>query len=134
MKRLLSILLILIMSSQLINGQVIEQADNNSQEELYDFHMLKHKKNKTAAWILGGSGVTMVIAGLAINGAETTATILVEVFTLGYAEVEKERKGNWLIYVGSGATLASIPFFISAGKNKVPNYRIAMISDIYILD
>ncbi len=118
MKRLLGILLILIMSNQLIQGQVIEQAANNSQKELYDFHMLKHKKNKIAAWVLGGSGVTMAIAGLAINGAETATITLVEVFTLGYAEVEKERKGDWLIYVGSAATLTSIPFFISAGKNK----------------
>jgi len=115
MKRLLCILLILIISSQIIQGQVIEQADNNSQQELYDFHMLKHKKNKTAAWILGGSGVTMTLVGLVINGAETA---VIEVFTLGTGGVEKERKGDWLIYAGGATTLASIPFIISAGKNK----------------
>ena len=77
--------------------------------------MLKHKKNKTAAWILGGSGVTMTLVGLVINGAETA---VIEVFTLGTGGVEKERKGDWLIYAGGATTLASIPFIISAGKNK----------------
>ena len=70
MKRLLGILLILMMSSQLIQGQVIELADNNSRKELYDFHMLKHKKNKTAAWVIVSSGIAMVTIGSIINSIE----------------------------------------------------------------
>jgi len=64
MKRLLGILLVLIMSSQIIQGQVIEQVNNNSQQDLYDFHMLKHKKNKTAAWILMGTGTAITVGSL----------------------------------------------------------------------
>lgn len=38
--------------------------------------------------------------------------------TLGLVDVEEVHKGDWLIYVGGATTLASIPFFISAGKHK----------------
>ena len=34
------------------------------------------------------------------------------------AVIEGSHKGNWLIYLGSASTIASIPFFISAGKHK----------------
>lgn len=47
-----------------------------------------------------GTGITMIIGGIAIN-----------------ANSEKYN-GQWLTYLGSGIALASIPVFISGGKNK----------------
>jgi len=115
MKRLLSMFLILIMSSQLINGQVIEQVNNNSQQELYDFHMLKHKKNKIAAWVMVSSGIAMVTIGSIINSIEVVCDVP------PYGEdwnCPTNQQADWLYYVGGAVTVSSIPFFISAGNHK----------------
>ena len=85
-----------------------------SSQESYDFYTIKHKKNKTAAWIMLGGGVVITMAGLVVNSADEAATAV----TLGLVDVEAEHGGDWMIYAGSAATIASIPFFISAGKNK----------------
>ena len=108
MKRLLGILLILIMTCQLIQGQVIEQADN-SQQELYDFHMLKHKKNKTAAWVLMGTGATIMVGTLISYNQRDRSGWL--------NDIPSESEVTMFI-VGGVISLSSIPFFISAGKNK----------------
>ena len=107
-----------LFSFQLIQGQVIEQNANNLQKELFDAHILKKKQNKTAAWIFFGSGAAMVIVGGAINGAEVIAGTMAEAVTLGFAEVEYERKGDWLYYVGAATAAVSVPLFIAAGKHK----------------
>ena len=61
-----------------------------------------------------GGGFTITMAGLIVNSADEATTAL----TLGLIDVEEEHGGDWMIYLGGAATLASIPFFISAGKNK----------------
>ena len=66
------------------------------------------------AWIMLGGGVLITMAGLVVNSEDEVATML----TLGFIEFEKEHKGDWMIYLGSATTLASVPFFISAGKHK----------------
>jgi len=111
MKGLLSILLILMMSSQLIQGQVIEQENNNSQKELYDFHKLKHKKNKTAAWVIVSSGIAMVTIGSIFNSINSIE-IACDLPPLGgdwYCP--PNRQADWLYYVGGAVTVSSIPFF-----------------------
>jgi len=101
MKRLLGILLILIMSSQLIQGQVIEPQSEKTPQQLYDFYSLKQNRTKTAAWICIGSGIVMIGAGMAINVGATNAN-----------------GGLWLSYVGAATTLVSIPLFIKVGNHK----------------
>ncbi|WP_242095133.1 hypothetical protein [Aestuariivivens sediminicola] len=112
MKFLYSI--ILVFSFQFTQAQLIDGTTTMTPEEQFNYHSLKQKRNKTAAWILFGSGILMTMSGIVINSADE----YVEVFTLGLKEVEDVHKGDWLIYVGGATTLASIPFFISAGKHK----------------
>ena len=107
-------LVILIISFQFSSAQLIDRTTTMTPEEQFNYHSLKQKRNKTAAWILLGSGILMTMSGIVINSADE----YVEVFTLGLKEVEDVHKGDWLIYVGGATTLASIPFFISAGKHK----------------
>ena len=112
MKFLYSI--ILVFSFQFTQAQLIDGTTTMTPEEQFNYHSLKQKRNKTAAWILFGSGILMTMSGIVINSADE----YVEVFTLGLADIEEVHKGDWLIYVGGATTLASIPFFISAGKHK----------------
>ena len=114
MKLIFSSLFLIFFSFQMIQSQLIESTTNKSSQESYDYHTLKQKKNKTTAWILLGSGVVITMAGLVVNSADEAATAV----TLGLIDVEAEHHGDWMIYVGSAATIASIPFFISAGKHK----------------
>ena len=107
-------LVILIISFQFSSAQLIDRTTTMTPEEQFNYHSLKQKRNKTAAWILFGSGILMTMSGIVINSADE----YVEVFTLGLKEVEDVHKGDWLIYVGGATTLASIPFFISSGKHK----------------
>ena len=106
--------LFFLIAIQQIQSQVIEPTTNKSSQELYDFYTLKQKKNKTAAWIMLGGGLVITMAGLVVNSEDEVGNIL----TLGFIEFEKEHKGDWMIYLGSATTLASVPFFIAAGKNK----------------
>jgi hypothetical protein len=65
----------------------------------------KSKHQKTAAWIMLGSGICMVGGGLAINLS-------------GGLLNGNGSKGLWLSYLGGATTIASIPLFIAASKNK----------------
>ena len=55
----------------------------------------------------------MTITGLTINSVDE----VLEVYTLGLAEVEDVHNGDWLIYLGGATTIASIPLFIVSGSN-----------------
>ena len=65
MKLPLIIFLVFIFTFQHTQAQVIDNTTTKSQQELFDYHILKQKKNKTTAWILLGSGVVMTIGGFA---------------------------------------------------------------------
>jgi Ca2+/Na+ antiporter len=107
-------LLFLILSFQTPQAQELDSELPKTPQQLFDYHTLKQKRNKTTAWILAGGGLLMTMSGLVINSADEAA----EVATLGLADIEEVHKGDWLIYVGGATTLASIPFFISSGKHK----------------
>jgi len=92
----------------MIQSQVIESTTDKSSQELFDFYTLKQKKNKTTAWVMLGTGIGMTIAGIGIN---MSGGIL-------DGDSTNNDKGLWLSYLGAATTIASIPFFISAGKNK----------------
>ena len=110
----LIIFLVFIFTFQHTQAQVMETSTDVSPQKNYNFYSLKQKRQKTVAWICFGSGLAMTITGLVINSADEVVTAT----TLGLMEVEKEHGGDWLIYLGGATTLTSIPFFISAGKNK----------------
>jgi hypothetical protein len=118
MKLIFSSLFLMFFSFQIIQSQVIESTTDNSSQELFDYHTLKQKNNKTTAWIMLGGGVVITMAGLMVNSAVNSADKAVTALTLGLIDGEPEHRGDWMIYVGSAATIASVPFFISAGKNK----------------
>lgn len=107
-------IIIFIGCFQISEAQVIDSTTTKTPHELYDFHTLKQKRNKTTAWVLVGSGLLMTLSGLVVNSADEA----VGAATLGLVDAEEVHKGDWLIYVGGATTLASIPFFISAGKHK----------------
>lgn len=84
----------------------------------------KAKKQKTAAWILLGTGAGLAIAGCAIiikeAGEEANAT-LTTVFSLGLITPEEPKHyaaGPILAIAGTAAMLGSISIFIASGKNK----------------
>jgi len=114
MKFLLSFFLVFILTFQHTQSQVIDTTTDKSPQESYDYFSLKQKRQKTAAWVCLGSGIIMTIVGVSINTTDELLTTL----TLNLAEVEDVHKGDWLIYVGSATTIASIPLFVYAGKNK----------------
>ncbi|WP_372767138.1 hypothetical protein [Lutibacter sp.] len=114
MKLIFSSLFLVFFSFQMIHSQVIDSETDKSSQELFDFYTLKQKKNKTTAWVMLGLGVVITMAGLVVNSADEAATAV----TLGLIDVEAEHGGDWMIYLGSAATIASVPFFISAGKHK----------------
>ena len=102
-------ILFLLIAFQQTQSQIIEPTNNNSQQKLYDIYTLQQKRNNTAAWIFLGSGLAVTVIGFEIgnNG---------DLDDLGTAAL--------LVVAGGAATLASVPLFIVAGKNK----RKAMLS------
>ena len=81
-------------------------------------YLKKSKKQKTAAFILLGSGIGMTIGGLAINLGQPWDINLSWNSQPTSVNSNNGEKGMWLFYLGVGATLTSIPFFISAHKIK----------------
>jgi hypothetical protein len=107
-------LLIMLLTSQLAQGQVIEQSNTKLAQELFDYHTLKQKKNKTAAWILLSSGVAVTIAGFATlknDGKKLFRNLLT-------GKDANAGASAFLIIGGGATTLASIPFFVSASKHE----------------
>ena len=73
-----------------------------------DHYLQKSRNQKTTAWILLGAGIGMAIGGIVINLDQPI-----------YGGSSKDNdKGLWLSYLGGATALTSIPFFISAHKNK----------------
>ena len=107
-KTILIILIFYLGFSNNVLGQVLAEEQNQSTQELYDFHISKKKVNNTAAWITFGGGVAMIVGGIGIN----TSGGIVD------GDSTNNNKGLWLSYLGGATTLASIPLFISAGKHK----------------
>ncbi len=121
MKLTFTFFLIFILTCQNTFGQVLETPTDVPPQEQnkfvtqtqYDYYSLKQKRQKTAAWICLGGGVIMTLTGLIINSADEVG----EMILLNLVEADPVHKGDWLIYLGGASTAASIPLFISAGKN-----------------
>ena len=121
MKHTFTLFLIFILTFQNVFGQVIETATDVPPQEQdkfitqtqYDFYSLKQKRQKTAAWICLGGGAALTIAGMTL-----VENNLLGSFLRKKGADEGYVAGSLLTIVGGAATLASIPLFISAGKNK----------------
>ena len=77
-------------------------------EQQYNFHIEKKKSNNLAGWIVLGSGVAMVFAGLGINMKDGIVD----------GDSTNNNQGLWLSYLGGATTLVSIPLFLAGGKHK----------------
>jgi len=89
-------------------GQQISQSQNQTPQELHDFHISKKKENNLTGWITLGGGTAMIIGGLGWNLSGGIVD----------GDSTNNNKGLWLSYLGGATTLASIPLFIAAGKHK----------------
>jgi hypothetical protein len=73
------------------------------------YYLQKSKTQKTIGWVLLGGGTAMVV-GAAISYPKRESSSFSEAFTLNANDI--------IILIGTGADIISIPFFISAHKNK----------------
>ena len=105
MKKILFLFCLSLLVIQLVKSQKIDKSISTSPKELHDQYMKNRKTNNTIGWIMLGSGIGMTLGGFATN------------VSTGWGEGNKNN-GLWLSYLGGATTLASIPFFISAGSNK----------------
>ena len=74
-------------------------------------YLQKSKNQRTVGWIMLGGGGLLTVIGLAV-----TAKDLDELF--GVSQGNNDATGEVLIYSGLAVMAGSIPFFISAGKNR----------------
>lgn len=107
MKHFLLLLSIFMFSSQMVVGQVIESSQEKSPQELFDFHTLKQKKNKKAAFKCLSGGAILIVTGAVIGVG-------------GFANEKSGLAAGGVIAmaIGSIATITSIPLYISAGNHK----------------
>ncbi|HRI20987.1 MAG TPA: hypothetical protein PLA68_08530 [Panacibacter sp.] len=73
-------------------------------------YMEKSRSQKTAAWILLGSGAAVTITGVIITASASNANDFITLY-------DRTSSGVILTGVGAAAIITSIPFFISAGHN-----------------
>ena len=92
-------------------GQVLTEENDQSPQELYDFHISKKNANNAAAWITLSGGMAMIAGGALINAGESVSHLFSD-------DKTNNNKGLWLTYLGGATTLSSIPLFIAKGKHK----------------
>jgi hypothetical protein len=105
MKQIVTLLILILFSMQLVSAQKTDTSSLRSPQASYDFYMRKHKTNHIIGWSCLGGGTAMLIGGIAIK--------------VNNGFLSNNSQGQWLTYLGLATTVASIPFFISAGTNKL---------------
>jgi len=109
MKSTVITILIFLLTFSSVQSQVIEPAINSSQHDLFEYYSLKQKKNKTTAFVLFGTGTVIAIGTLISYSNGTTDGLG------GNVPTESQIA---MFSIGGACALVSIPFFISANKNK----------------
>ena len=104
MKFSFSIFLVLFFFVQMVQSQVIETSLEKPQQEMYDFHIQKHKKLKKTGFILLGAGGGAMLTGILIGAASDS-----------WGGVGS---GALVFTAGLVSTTASIPVFIIGNSNK----------------
>jgi len=102
--------LIIFLSLLAIHYSDFSQPINPAPALTKNDYLKKSKHQKTAAWILLGSGTTLVIGGGFANAHEVYDP---NSFDRTYSD-----KGTPFIIAGVVAMAGSIPFFIASRKNK----------------
>lgn len=86
-------------------GQEISLSDYESKENLYEYHMARHKKLNRNGYIVLGSGIAAYVAGIVLFSNDETLS-------------NEAVTGSLLMLGGLITSGASIPIFVSAGTNK----------------
>ena len=90
------------------SGAQVQDTNRSVNQHQADANLLflKAKKQKTAAWILLGTGAGLATAGFAIGSSSDSF------------EDNKLTSGALLVIAGGAAAVGSIPLFIASGSNK----------------
>lgn len=104
MKLPITIFLVLFFFVQLVQSQVIETSLEKPQQEMYDYHIQKHKKLKKTGLILLGAGGGAMLTGILIGTASDSWSGV--------------GSGALVFTAGLASTIASIPVFIIGNSNK----------------
>lgn len=121
---ILVLLFSLIFISPNCFGQELESSSDESNQELYDFHISKHQRLKKTGFILLGSGVAASIAGALI--ASNSDGIFDDSDNLG--------TGAILFTAGALTTISSVPVFIVSGSNKRKAAALVQVGKHQIFD
>jgi hypothetical protein len=110
MKKLLVTTTLFFVSYGLFSQVTFDPA-TKSQQESYEYYMRKSKTNKTIGWVLAGTGTALAIGGAIAATKEVTENVL-------NLDTKLSDTDDILLGAGVACAVASVPFFISAGKNK----------------
>lgn len=110
MRSLTFVLLLAMFGFVNLSAQELNNNENKTAQELYDFHIKKMKTSKLVGWITLGSGAAMFIGGIS-QGTD----YVIDTFN---PTKEENTSVEWLTIGGGAVMLASIPFFIASGKHK----------------
>lgn len=108
-RKIVAIVIVLFCFSELTSAQEIGTSGLSGLR--YCTYMSKQKVNNTAGWVLLAPGAAMA----------TLAGIII-VNNTGYLFPSRHATNKEFLYLGGAMALASIPFFISANKNKARAY------------
>jgi hypothetical protein len=104
---------ILLVTLALASISSMAQNTVNTATDLKTDYLQKSKNQKTAAWILVGTGTVALVSGFIVqaNHAEDN--------TVGLFTGSQNNSGVIIALVGAGMAVGSIPLFLAAKKNKV---------------
>lgn len=98
--------MILVVSAQTFSQQITTTTPTLTKTD----YLQKSKNQKTVAWVLLGGGTALVITGGILYESNTNRT--------GVSGAINGSTGLSLVEIGLVSMAGSIPFFISASKNK----------------
>ena len=117
----IAIVITIVMFVQSAQGQIVDSVATDTNQEMYEFLMAKHKKQNKTGLILLGSGLAATGLGILIASNDDS---LGSGFTAGA-----------LIYsAGVLTTISSIPVLIIAGTNKKKAEIYAQIGQHRMID
>ena len=104
MKTLTCILILSIFTINPCLGQLLEDKEPQSTQELYDFHIKKRRTNNAAGWMSLVTGLGLIAAGAQQNMNECLLSDC--------------NNGMPLVYIGAGIAVSSIVWFENARSHK----------------
>lgn len=114
MKNLFAVLFFLTASVAETEAQLADTAKHALPQSNYDLALKKARNQKTAAWLFlgGGTGLAIVSAVIGTNVVKNVGSQPIDKLDAGL------QTGAALLLAGGACMVASIPFFISSGKNR----------------